>query len=227
VRVLLFLLVAGVASAQGYEPRAASTAGKATSVAALPSCASVNAGRSYLLTTTSTFYLCDGTDMLQVLTTADGQAVNADEDITPRGVTAQAGSGEYALRITHKGAKVSFGPVTSAECTLGADNIVACGIFAFAQLGADQFNAKTLDGRPVVVVGGVKLGRQALGTCGSATAPEDTFRNDSTGGGTTTGKTSKPCVCTSDGAASPTYQWRNLLNPSDVTGNTTTCPDSL
>jgi hypothetical protein len=58
----------------------------------------------------------------------------------------------------------------------------------------------------------------ALTTCASGI--EGAIMRDSAAGGTT-GKRTKLCLCTSDGAGSPAYAWQNLAT--GTIGNTTTC----
>jgi hypothetical protein len=57
----------------------------------------------------------------------------------------------------------------------------------------------------------------SLGTCG--TIPEGTIRTVLAAGASRT----RVCVCTSDGAGSPAFEWRNLQDPSTA-GTATTCP---
>lgn len=59
----------------------------------------------------------------------------------------------------------------------------------------------------------------ALDTCGSTF--EGRIRRLTGTGGTNSGLRSRFCVCTSDGAASPTYAWVNIV--SGTVGNSTTC----
>lgn len=58
-----------------------------------------------------------------------------------------------------------------------------------------------------------------IGTCSSANEGR-VYRLTGTGG-TNTGSQTRFCACVSDGAASPTYSWRNLI--SGTAGNSTTC----
>lgn len=71
---------------------------------------------------------------------------------------------------------------------------------------------------------GLVINSAALPTCGdgstSATVPPNTIVPDVTGG--TGGVLTKVCLCTYDGTS--TYEWRNLLDPTDTAGDTTTCP---
>jgi hypothetical protein len=50
---------------------------------------------------------------------------------------------------------------------------------------------------------------------------------DILGGGTGTLHPTRICLCQSDGAASPTYKWRNIASaaPATALGTSTTCPD--
>lgn len=64
------------------------------------------------------------------------------------------------------------------------------------------------------------LSATAIGTCDSAN--EGRTRRDNTAGGTSTSARTRACLCTSDGAASPTYAWVNVH--SGAVGTTTTCP---
>ncbi len=95
-------------------------------------------------------------------------------------------------------------------------------IFLQALSGGSTYMTCTSTGCVAAVA--VGLTARTLSTC--AAAKEGAIELDSTGGGTTTSKRTKPCVCTSDGAGSATYRWHNLLNPTATTGNTTTCPDT-
>lgn len=67
---------------------------------------------------------------------------------------------------------------------------------------------------------GFNLTNASLTTCASNFERYIAF--DTTSGGTGTTAVSRYCVCTSDGAASPTYTWRNLYNGNN--GTATTCP---
>lgn len=69
--------------------------------------------------------------------------------------------------------------------------------------------------------GAIRQGAGTLQTCTSAL--ERTEAWDSTAGGTNTGARSRKCACTSDGAASPAYAWRNAHT--GTVGTTTTCPN--
>lgn len=66
----------------------------------------------------------------------------------------------------------------------------------------------------------------ALGTC--AAGLEGQIAWVASTGGTNSGAMTKLCLCQSDGAASPTYAWQRLNDPSltlaGSKGNTTTCP---
>jgi hypothetical protein len=67
---------------------------------------------------------------------------------------------------------------------------------------------------------GVQLAAKALGTCASAV--ERSLVPDAAAGGTTGART-RLCLCTSDGAGTPAYSWRNISCPGEA-GTTTTCP---
>jgi hypothetical protein len=225
-RFLLLALLPALAYGQGYPPRGWGAAGGSARglvpVAELPTCSTVNRGYSYLLTTDTTVHVCGGSSFLRMLSTDDGQAVNADEDITPRGMIAQAASGEYAYRVNVAGAITNFGPVPNANCAVDAEGVVACGIFAFAQAGIDQLNPKTSTS-PITFVsskGLLHVVTAALGTC--ALAREGTEMRDNTSGGTS-GDRTRICLCTSDGGGTPAYAWVNIGCP-DTVGDATTCP---
>lgn len=63
-----------------------------------------------------------------------------------------------------------------------------------------------------------KLEAATLPTCASGT--EGAIARDTAAGGTS-GKRTKLCLCTSDGAGTPAYAWQNLAT--STLGNTTTC----
>lgn len=66
--------------------------------------------------------------------------------------------------------------------------------------------------------------REVVKVCGGAAptgVPEATEENVAATGAAGT----KRCLC--ERLSSGTFRWRNLLNPADLTGTTTTCPDSL
>lgn len=65
----------------------------------------------------------------------------------------------------------------------------------------------------------LEITRTTLGTCNSTN--ESRLRTDVLSGGTSTAKTTKLCLCVSDGAASPAYLWRNVITGTN--GTTTTC----
>jgi hypothetical protein len=61
---------------------------------------------------------------------------------------------------------------------------------------------------------------EALGTCNAA--KEFGLKGDSASG-VSTGARSRVCLCTSDGAGTPAYEWRNIGCP-NTSGTATTCP---
>lgn len=62
--------------------------------------------------------------------------------------------------------------------------------------------------------------KHSLDTCNSGAEGE--MEQDTTAGGTS-GHRTRICVCTSNGAGTPTYAWQNVV--SGTVGNTTTCSD--
>jgi hypothetical protein len=60
----------------------------------------------------------------------------------------------------------------------------------------------------------------ALGTCSSTM--EGSLASDAAAGASTGART-RVCLCTSDGAGTPAYEWRNIGCP-NTSGTTTTCP---
>lgn len=93
------------------------------------------------------------------------------------------------------------------------------------QTGADAWNfggpAQTyvMSAGYLSGVFGATLSGTAIGTC-SVTIEGRIVRQTGTGG-TNSGSQTRLCACVSDGAASPTYSWRNLV--SGTAGNATTC----
>lgn len=72
----------------------------------------------------------------------------------------------------------------------------------------------------VPIEGTTRLVPVALGTCGASS--EFGMRGD-IAAGASTGARTRLCLCTSDGAGSPVYEWRNIGCP-NTSGTTTTCP---
>jgi hypothetical protein len=160
-----------------------------------------------------------------VSSAATGTTIDADTDIGPRGVIAQAGSGEIAFRATHAGAIWDFGPSTGDDqCAYGnatssGSASVECGTFTFSQANIGQISPRgALQYVPVVAGMGLKWFGFNLGTCNSSSERSVVVPGDSGG---TTGHRTRICICASDGAATPTYYW---VNTSGAVGTSTTCP---
>lgn len=97
-------------------------------------------------------------------------------------------------------------------------------------LGSTAYSAMYLSGTNILdtqgyirpafgMIGPVALTAAALPTC--AAGYERLIQVQSSTGGTNSGSQTRVCVCVSDGAASPTYSWRNVV--SGTAGNATTC----
>lgn len=70
-----------------------------------------------------------------------------------------------------------------------------------------------------VAASNITVNGTSIGTCASGV--EGAVRRQTGTGGTNSGSQTRFCACVSDGAASPTFSWRNLI--SGTAGNATTC----
>jgi hypothetical protein len=118
--------------------------------------------------------------------------------------SAPSGSNGFVCRTT--GCRVALGGANAYWSSDGS-NVKTGGAVVF---GNNSFVADT----------GFRISTGvALVTCNSAT--EGTVYRLTGTGGTNTLSQTRFCACVSDGAASPTYSWRNLI--SGTAGNSTTC----
>lgn len=127
------------------------------------------------------------------------------------------------------GANDCFGTNGSGYVTLPAGAVLTVGstllqdaqvIIVNGYLTLSNSLIRTLSGAPVPLEGGARHVAQALGTCNAGL--EWATRADAASG-VSTGARSRLCLCTSDGAGSPAYEWRNIGCP-NTSGTTTTCP---
>lgn len=150
--------------------------------------------------------------------------------ITSEGaVTSAALSGQKAFEATVQGAKWILGPATnqdiicatSASCRVGIKTQFAEIDMLNGNIGDSQSNnpIKMNDVDGVYFVPGNDS--TILRTCGasltSTIVGPGTLKLYAPGGGLYT----RVCLCRFDGT---TYKWFNVFDPSDTSGNTTTCP---
>jgi len=98
-----------------------------------------------------------------------------------------------------------------------------CGLGGCARFYANPANDSTafeVSNRHIAVQGAIHYKERAFGICNSSR--EGQVQNAGEGGGTNRGARTRLCLCTSDGAASPTYAWQNIVTGN--VGTTTTCP---
>lgn len=132
--------------------------------------------------------------------------------------TSSAASGANGFACSTNGARVDFGAGASDYASSDGTTVSFAGpmqgtyITASAGIISPQFLRIST--------------ASALGTCGAGA--EGIFRWVTATGGTSTGARTKICLCTSDGAASPAYSWKNISGvfASDAAsvGDATTCP---
>lgn len=135
----------------------------------------------------------------------------------------------------------SFGTNVSGEIVLGGSacaptirvggggNVTIKGsgvdyVNAFVDFGFNSTIGNSYANKPVWVndTDGLYLqpySAASLPTCGGSGVPEGTIRTVLAA----SSSRGRVCVCTSDGAGTPAYSWRNLLDPSTA-GTSTTCP---
>lgn len=150
-------------------------------------------------------------------------------------LTSTVGTGQNAVslpsntRISSAGTEGYIGPTSSTNTWTCSGNWTVAGNLVMSG-GANQLldlasgtitNSAANTPAAVSDADGFRLQPVTLGTCGSNSVLEGTFQVISQTGAVKT----KVCVCAKDGSG--TFQWRNLLNPSDTTGTTTACPASL
>lgn len=121
--------------------------------------------------------------------------------------TSSAPSGSNGFVCRNTGCRIDLGAGTNDYWTSDGTNLSTPGVIVFGNAG---FIADT----------GLRISAgRSLVTCNSAT--EGTIYRLTGTGGTNTLSQTRLCVCVSDGAASPVYQWRNVLT--GTAGNSTTC----
>lgn len=156
------------------------------------------------------------------------QGVNPNASLTVAGLVNTSTSDLQGL-ISNSTGTVAVADAQGITVTLVASGSPGITIPSGARLLLDGSTTRYLQWNPTNGVfefnGIIKTAAGALPTCNAT--KEGATQLDNTGGGTGTTKNSKPCVCISDGAASPAYKWRNMLNQADTSGTTTVCPDSL
>lgn len=119
--------------------------------------------------------------------------------------SAPSGSNGFVCRTT--GCRIDLGTGTNDYWYSDGANVRTAGAVVY---GNNAFVADT----------GFRMSAgTSLVTCNSGT--EGTVYRLTGTGGTNSGSQTRFCACVSDGAASPTYSWRNLI--SGTAGNATTC----
>lgn len=142
--------------------------------------------------------------LLPVVVQAQGLQASPNQAAT---FTSSAPSGSNALACRNTGCRIDLGPGSTDYLTSDGTNLVTPGVVV---VGSNSYYG----GSSFRVTSSV-----AISTCNSAI--EGTVLRLAGTGGTNSGSQTRFCACVSDGAASPTYSWRNLI--SGVAGNTTTC----
>ena len=122
--------------------------------------------------------------------------------------SAPAGTNGFVCRT--QGCRFDLGPGSTDFLASDGSNIVTPGFY----VSGTAPNQGWLSATQIRIGLGV-----ALGTCASSN--EGTILRLTGTGGTNSGSATRLCACISDGAASPTYSWRNLI--SGTAGNSTTC----
>lgn len=121
--------------------------------------------------------------------------------------TAPSGNNGFVCKTT--GCRIDLGSGANDYAYSDGNNITTPGVWAAGSNGPSYIG-----------LGIVRWGTgQALVTCG--TVYEGAVYRMTGTGGTNSGSQTRLCACVSDGAASPTYLWRNLI--SGTAGNSTTC----
>lgn len=153
----------------------------------------------------------------------DSQKVNADTNITPNSVVAQAASGERAFGPAHDGARIYFGESGNVYCYNSAGEVNCQSAWKIPTISTDTIGSYTSN-RVVDAFNLHHFPVSSLGTCnGVGTAgniPEGTIKVLS--GASLSGQ-SRICACVSDGAGTPAFTWINTGCP-NTAGDATTCP---
>lgn len=153
----------------------------------------------------------------------DSQKVNADVDITPHAVIAQAASGERAFGPAHDGARIYFGESGNVYCYNSAGEVRCASAWAIQSLSVDTIGSYTSN-RVIDIFNPHVFPTGTLGTCnggsGGGNIPEGTIKVQS---GSSLSAQSRVCACVSDGAGTPAYTWVNLGCP-NTAGTNSTCP---
>lgn len=144
----------------------------------------------------------------------------------PAGVTREAfassGPSTYTSSQASGGGSASPGFVFNTPSGYGSNDY----LLSMQVSGADKFHVNGTGG--VTAAGtysgpGLSMTSSSLSsnTCNSGV--EGNVRRDSASGGTSTLHRTRVCICSSDGAASPTYTWVNIT--SGTVGTSTSCAD--
>lgn len=153
----------------------------------------------------------------------DSQKVNADVDITPHAVIAQAASGDRAFGPAHDGARIYFGESGNVYCYNSAGEVRCASAWAIQSLSVDTIGSYTSN-RVIDLFNPHVFPTSTLGTCnggsGGGNIPEGTIKVQS---GSSLSAQSRVCTCVSDGAGSPAYTWVNLGCP-NTAGTNSACP---
>lgn len=115
-----------------------------------------------------------------------------------------------AFACQNSGCRIDLGPGSTDFLSSDGSNLVTPGFY----VSGNAPNQGWLSATQIRIGLGV-----ALATCVSSLEGA-IYRMTGTGGTNTLSQT-RLCACVSDGAASPTYSWRNLI--SGTAGNSTTC----
>jgi hypothetical protein len=129
--------------------------------------------------------------------------------------TSTAGSGANAFAVATNGARIDFGSGASDYASSDGTTVAFAG--PISTPGNVSAFRVTVSGQIIFST------TTALGTCGSGLEGW-IYRN----AGGTSGARTKLCLCTSDGAGTPAYAWKNITtvfaSEAASIGTTTTCP---
>jgi hypothetical protein len=129
-----------------------------------------------------------------------------------------AASGSNAFGVTTNGARVDFGAGANDYASSDGTTVTFAGPISTTTINASSGTV------PMLTVSNFLSwsGAYDLVSFGCDSSREGRMMRAQSTGGTNSGARTKLCVCTSDGAASPSYAWQNLA--SGAVGTTTTCP---
>jgi hypothetical protein len=127
---------------------------------------------------------------------------------------------------TNVSGQILLGPTTSTTCQvkMGANLLFKCNGEALVNGPLNQYSSagyfvnETGGAVKVDDAQGLNVEEKALHTC-NAGSEGDILRDNAAGA--TSGARTRICICTSDGAATPSHVWQNLVT--GTTGSATTC----